>query len=795
VTTTLRAPARQPARPAPAGKAPLVRRAGAGGVGNLALAGLTLASVVALSRLFSRPWKFLVPVAVVAVAVHLVAWACRRARLDLAPSGVAGVVTFVLTTSWVTLGRTTAYGIPWRGTYHALGPLLQTAADAYRTTTPPTSVLGGFVVAGAFGAAGAAFLGDWAAFRMQATTEACLPSFSLFVLSAALAQGHEMLLAAGTWLAALLVFLLVRQAPVDGGATAWFASHSRRGPATLLATGAAVLAMTLVGTLVVGPHLPGATVHPLLDWRRTNAGGPGRSTGSPLVDIKSRLHAESQQEVFTVKTSQPTYWRLTALDTFDGSGWSLDDTYRRTGTDLAPADDESLPAGEGPVKVVRSTFTVSALDSLWLPAAFRPARIDDAHGLSYSAAAASLISSKATSDGLSYTVSSDVPTATPALLAQSAPISPGDPAVAKYLQLPTTVPATVPALARQVTQGARSAYDEARMLQDYLRSPPFAYSLNVPADDTPTALVDFLFKTRAGFCQQFAASFAVLARELGLPTRVAVGFTQGDADSAGVYHVREDDAHAWPEVYFLGVGWIAFEPTPGRGSPDPSAGAITGVPPQQQHNSTTPTTQPGSPTTAPGGTTPPAASKTTPKFGSATPNSAGHTASVNRHHLLEAATAVAGAAVLWVLSLLAAGAALAARRRRRSRDPSGRITLAWTEAGEALDASGAGPRPWETPSEYTRRAATDAALPDAAALALGRLGAAVAVVTYSAEVPDEEQAVAAEETVRLVTAALAADRAWGRRVTALLDPRPVWRVAMSEWDRRRRLARPLSSGA
>ncbi|MBV9891249.1 MAG: hypothetical protein JO090_10245, partial [Rhizobacter sp.] len=106
------------------------------------------------------------------------------------PGAIAelAILAGCLVAAWVALGSTTAYGIPWKGTYHALGPVLQAGADAYRSTAPPTAVLPGFILAGAFGAGCAAFLGDWAAFRMRATTEACLPSFSLFVLSAAFAQ-------------------------------------------------------------------------------------------------------------------------------------------------------------------------------------------------------------------------------------------------------------------------------------------------------------------------------------------------------------------------------------------------------------------------------------------------------------------------------------------------------------------------------------------------------------------------------------------------------------------------------
>jgi hypothetical protein len=102
-------------------------------------------------------------------------------------------------------------------------------------------------------------------------------------------------------------------------------------------------------------------------------------------------------------------------------------------------------------------------------------------------------------------------------------------------------------------------------IQNYLRVNE-SYNLQPPIG--PGNQLDrFLFVTHAGFCQQFAAAFALLARLDGLPTRVAVGTTPGQLVHGDTYQVTTADIHSWPEVLFAGLGWVRFEPTPGRGAP------------------------------------------------------------------------------------------------------------------------------------------------------------------------------------------------------------------------------------
>jgi hypothetical protein len=128
-----------------------------------------------------------------------------------------------------------------------------------------------------------------------------------------------------------------------------------------------------------------------------------------------------------------------------------------------------------------------------------------------------------------------------------------------------------------VVAGLTTPYQKAVAIQNYLRVNE-SYNLQPPAGPG-NQLERFLFVTHAGYCQQFAAAFALLARIDGLPTRVAVGTTPGQLIQGDTYQVTTADIHSWPEVLFDGLGWVRFEPTPGRGAPGNTG--YTGVAPIQ----------------------------------------------------------------------------------------------------------------------------------------------------------------------------------------------------------------------
>lgn len=256
--------------------------------------------------------------------------------------------------------------------------------------------------------------------------------------------------------------------------------------------------------------------------------------------------------------------------------------------------------------------------------------------------------------------------------------------VAPYLEVPGTLPRDIAEAAEKIAGGTESRLEVGQALQDWFTSGEFVYDERAPylpgADpDDPYAVMSALLETRSGFCVHFASTFAVMARELGVPTRIAVGYAARGMPSLPRTVVTGGDLHAWPEIYVGGgTGWVPFEPTPGGAGLRADTNREVPATPD-----TTPSPSPTEPTPEP--TTEP---RETP-----TPNpedDASTTQPDSRFgNPLGSDGAAAGQAAWWLLGtaallLILCGPALArqavaaARRRRIARgdDPA---TNAWSE--------------------------------------------------------------------------------------------------------------------
>jgi hypothetical protein len=293
----------------------------------------------------------------------------------------------------------------------------------------------------------------------------------------------------------------------------------------------------------------------------------------------------------------------------------------------------------------------------------------------------------------------------------------------------------------------------------------------VPQGHSDQALVDFLFVSKAGFCEQFSSAFAAMARSIGLPTRVAVGFTTGAPDSSGVFHVTSRDAHAWPEVDFAGIGWVRFEPTPGRF--DPTPGNYTGTA-DKSASPTVPTT-PGSKTTTASSTPGPSVSlpqnlgEPNLQTGSGQTATKRSTASVVLHFIGVTLTVIVGGALVIALTIIGLKA-LRRYRRRHASTVRARVTGAWDEALERLAEARIHRRPSSTPVEFAMREAPAGGAGDAgpSLLALAHLTTSA---LYAPDDPAPEDADDAWTKVRELETAMRRHTAARARVRRRLDPR------------------------
>jgi transglutaminase-like putative cysteine protease len=443
-------------------------------------------------------------------------------------------------------------------------------------------------------------------------------------------------------------------------------------------TGASKTSATTVGSvaMVLAVILP--LFIPTLHLDGLGLFGPGGSGDNvqvinPITSMRRDLHRGKDIPLLQVRTNDPdpTYMRIGVLTQFNGVEWTSGDreiVSNQTASGLVPLE-EGLTAPTKPYDY-HATATES-FDSTWLPTMFPVSDIVANGSWHYDNSTMDFIATGDTNTrGLSYTMTAAKPQLSAYSMVHSltAPIA----IQSADTALPDSVPDSIKTLAEQVTKGASSRFADAVMLQQWFRSTGgFRYSLkSAPADaSSNAALLHFLSKGnggRVGYCEQFASAYAVMARTLQIPARVAVGFLKPTKVGPDEYVYSAHDMHAWPELYFRGSGWVRFEPTPA---------ARTGAAPAYTSSAVTKPGN-GAPSQDPGGgrfTTDPASASTAPVHDK---NVDTPSRSVQSHVPWRAIVIAIGVLVLLALLGLVPSVVRRARRRRRL---EGRAEEAWAE--------------------------------------------------------------------------------------------------------------------
>jgi Transglutaminase-like superfamily/TgpA N-terminal domain len=647
----------------------------------LLTAALAAAGGCAFHRVFG--WQALLPVVAVAAltpVLILLPLSARRHAWPLWTSALTSLACWLVTMS-ATLFR--GHGLlgrlPVPATLAVIASALRDSWKAMLTTILPAPASPRLLVLVSALVWFAAFAGAEAALRSSSAAAPLPPAFG--VLAVALLLGVDgpgsNLVITAVMLALAGTCLLLR--------SSW--PRARQAMLALPAAGAVA-----VISLAAGPGLPFVNTAAPYDPRQHVPAPPPalREAVSPLDEISGWLLAP-HAPLFTVHASAPENWRLAVLDRFDGTTWLSSARLFPTGS--------RVPSGTGPPGQTRvsQAVTIRGLTGVWLPAADRPASVTGT-GVSVDPASGVLAAAAPLHPGVRYLAVSSVPRYTQAELADASGAS--DPAARADLALPGNGPgqaapelALLSRTAWQAVAGSASPMQEALRLADYLRSHE-VYDVTAAPGHTYRTIEFFLATTHHGTSEQFATAFAVMARLLGLPSRVAVGFRPGtQGRQPGTWLVHSGDVLAWPEVDFQGLGWVPFYPTPEQAGPRAVHQAVPMGEPGNRLRLDQGISYSG--TSAARQHHPPARARNLPgdRPGPGTPWPL-------------AGGVLAGLVVLGYLAAAAAAPVLRRRRRRGQPDPARRVIGAWQQALEHLSRAGLALVPALTAHEVAERGAT-----------------------------------------------------------------------------------------
>jgi len=481
--------------------------------------------------------------------------------------------------------------VPTPASMHRLAVLVRAGTSAAQYQ-PPVTARPGVVLVAAGSIGLAAVVVDFLAVRLHRPAVAGLPLLVVYMAPIAttakvggLGGAIAFLLAAAGYLTLLSSDGRYRLRGWGRVVTVWHYSgeDERLGGAdvgALAATGRRIGLAAVCAALIVPLLLPGLTLHQLFGGQSTG-GGRQVSVGlpDPVAQLRGLLIRSTPVRVLTYRSSaanDQNYLQVYVLNYSKSAGdWNLIQPAAGPGATYNHLLPDPGLAQNTPWTKVTTNVTIPVPGGYswaihFLPVPYWPVRIA-ARGDWHEAPGTLMIYSGETiSTPLRYTVTSGElqPTAASLSAPQRVPA-----AIAHnylgFMNSNSPIERHLRKIATRVTAGSHTAFAKAVALERWFLSSRFGYSVSSKLPDTPQGLLKFLTTSRRGFCQQFAFAMAVLARLIGIPSRVAIGFTAGTPRPNGTWVVTTADAHAWPELYFSGLGWLRFEPTPsGAGGQD-----------------------------------------------------------------------------------------------------------------------------------------------------------------------------------------------------------------------------------
>ncbi|MDQ6658053.1 MAG: DUF3488 and transglutaminase-like domain-containing protein [Actinomycetota bacterium] len=488
--------------------------------------------------------SWVVPLIEVVGVIWLLGIGCRLLR---SPAPITVLVQFAgLVIALTGLFATSGWlgFIPNGRVLHETGDLLSGAWQQILGTVPPApaTVELSFLICLTVGTTG--LIVDFLVAEARSPALVALPLLCLYSVPASIAT-HQLPWWSFAAPAALYAVLLAITAHTGARAQG-------RTTVGLVATALVIAAVGTTVAVVGGDAIDGIGTEGRLPRTATGTSEIGLS---PFISLRGDLQRGTPANLLRV-TGLPDaeYLRTVALMTFDGDKSQWDPTGL---SNDGPADG-ALP-GVDPEGATAAQIRITSLQfsDVYLPIYSRTVSVSGLAGGWQWDKNLSAIHRESRVNPKSYTMRSAFPRLTSVALEQDITTPTAD-----TVALPN-IPESVHQLAETVTGSASTDFDKADALRKYFTDPAqgFKYSLRVPPGNTGNALTDFL-ANKQGFCEQYASTMAVMLRTLNIPSRVAVGFTQGQRQADGSYLITTNDAHAWVEVKFDKYGWVRFDPTP-----------------------------------------------------------------------------------------------------------------------------------------------------------------------------------------------------------------------------------------
>jgi hypothetical protein len=554
------------------------------------------------STVDGTPWQ-LVVVAALILGVAIT-WTALAYRLPTWLAVIVNAIAAVIAIARVSAPETTWALLPTTATLDLLGTQLSQALDIVRNGIEPVIPVAGLVVMllVLFWAIG--FLFAWGLSKGHPYV-ALLPPLIIALQFATMDRQRTTALRATIFVSivagCLLAVALDQRKHGTGRMVALGEFETRKSRISRSSTG--LLASIVVASVAVVSIFSSAVpADGILDWR-SPTGLTGDFEGSiaynPFISIKQTLVSFSDAPVFVAKVTgdvpaDQIYFSLLTMETYSGG------QFFASSPEVAHLEEDEWQVDghrfAGPVDTVRADVEIKRLLTEWLPAPsvvtdFGADRKIEGSVRVRTDDGALRFEGGRTYDGMLYQVRADIPRPDIAVLATGSDgaLSPAfveaakaneqvpSPAIAEsreeppdietYLSLPDDLDTGVRLLARAQTRNLGTSFEKAIALESWFRSSAFRYSTDIVPGHGATDLADWLLEPsspnyRTGYCENFATSMAVMARTIGIPSRVVLGFTPGTPQGDGTIVVLDRNAHAWVELWMPTQGWIRFDPTP-----------------------------------------------------------------------------------------------------------------------------------------------------------------------------------------------------------------------------------------